>query len=275
MDIKSFLKSDIGLIVIAIIALYVIVTIFTSGFTGKLMTPMSDLNNLQPRSFPPLDQKHDGFPPLANPVVPEEIGLAMVYPQGEGVGDSDLDSNSFGRGSGNPGPLLTSYTTPESYGESSLTDPNGTKGAEQGARVLRISSTGNQMNFKPSDDSIKETYSSAYTDGEVPTGPQMLNGSKEIDYSDSFNPEAGLYIQTSPGQYGTVASCEITYPNVTKYQDFCITDGDIPYGKVVNGKVNPRLVSKWQSFTGDYSRDDALKGIDGLLYPSLNVMTTA
>jgi len=274
MDTSTFIEN-ISKIVLAVIVGYILLQLFKSKFTDKLVTPLSDLNNLQPRSFPPLTQKHDGFPTLADPVVPEEIGLAMAYPQGEGVGDSDLDTNSFGRGAQNPGPLLTNYSTPESYGESSLTDPNGTKGAEQGARVLRISSTGNQMVYKPSDDSISETYASAYTEGEVTSGPALLDPSKAMNYSDSYNPEDGLFIQTSPGQYGTVAPCEATYPNVTKYKDFCITDGDIPYGKVVNGKVNPRLVSRWQSFTGDYSRDEALKGIDGLLYPSLNVMTTA
>ena len=61
--------------------------------------------------------------------------------------------------------------------------------------------------------------------------------------------------------------------NIEKYGDFCITEVDIPYGQVVNGKVNPRLVSRWESYTGQYSRDAALEPIDGLLYPNLNVLT--
>jgi FkbM family methyltransferase len=43
--------------------------------------------------------------------------------------------------------------------------------------------------------------------------------------------------------------------------------------QIVNGKVNPRLVSRWQSYTGDYNREAALAPIDGLLYPTLNVLT--
>jgi hypothetical protein len=82
-----------------------------------------------------------------------------------------------------------------------------------------------------------------------------------------------LVIQTSPGQTSTLPNCEQTYPNVVKYKDFCITEGDIPYGQVVDGRVNPRLVSRWESYTGDYSREAALQNIDGVLYPELNVLT--
>ena len=174
-----------------------------------------------------------------------------------------------------PGPLLTDHVGPESYGESSLSDPTGTNGAEQGSRILKIKNTGNQLNYKPSDETNKINYAAAYSSGEVQEGFSLINNTKPVDYSDNFVPDDYLKIQTSPGQESTLPNCESTYPNVVKYNNFCITEGDIPYGKVVDGKVNPRLVSRWESFTGDYSREDALNPIDGVLYPNLNVLKAA
>ena len=244
---------------------------FKSGFTTDLSTPLDNLTDLQPQPFPTITKKTGNFPPLAKPVVPEEIGLAMVYPQGQGVGMSKLDSNSFYPG--NPGTLLSDYSIPQSYGESSLTDPDGTNGAQEGARVLRIGSTGSQVNYKPMDESIDQSFAAAYSDAQIQTGNTLINGAMDINYSDTYVPENNLVIQTSPGQKGTKTNCEKTYPNVVKYNDFCITEGDIPYGQVVDGKVNPRLVSRWESFTGDYSRDAALTPIDGVLYPNLAILT--
>ena len=190
----------------------------------------------------------------------------MLYPQGAGASMSKKDSNSFEPGS--PGPLLTDYTIPESYGESSLADPDGKLGADQGSRILTIGNLGSQLNFKPLDLAETGTYAAAYTGGEVQQSLRM-NNNEVINYSDSFDPSNSLNLQTSPGQQTSNNNCETTYPNVTKYNDFCITDGDIPYGQVVNGKVNPRLVSRWQSYTGIYSREDALAPIDGTMYPTL------
>jgi hypothetical protein len=226
----------------------------------------------QPGSFPKINEPVPGISNLAKPDVPEEIGLGMVYPQGDGVGMDKNDSNSFFPGK--PGALLTDHVGPESYGESSFADSNGTKGADQGCRVLRLNNTGNQMAFKPMDTNCEEVYAAAYTEGEVQKGNYLINGSQEMTYSDSFNPEDNLMIQTSPGQMSNLPNCEKTYPNVVKYGDFCITEGDIPYGQVIDGKVNPRLVSRWESFTGDYSRKDALNPIDGVLYPTLNMVTS-
>ena len=130
------------------------------------------------------------------------------------------------------------------------------------------------MNYKPGDYTSKNSFASAYSDGEVQV-TTFINGNVGIDYSDSFNPNDNLIIQTSPGQESTLDLCEKTYPGVVKYNNFCITKGDIPYGKIVNNEVNPRLVSRWESYTGDYSRENALQDIDGVLYPNLNVMTTS
>lgn len=256
----------ISLVIAVVIGVVVFFIYNKSPFKNVLISSENDRN--PPKEFTPLESETEIS--LAPPVVPEEIGLAMVYPQGAGASMSNTDSNSFEPTK--PGPLLTDYTTPESYGESSLTDPMGTNGASQGARILKIKNTGNQMAYKPVDESMNTTYASAYTDGEVQDGTTLINGAQEVNYSSSFNPEQNLKLQTSPGQQSNLPNCETTYPNVVKYNDFCITEGDIPYGQVVDNKVNPRLVSRWESFTGDYSRPAALEPIDGLLYPNLNVL---
>jgi len=267
----DFIKNN-PLVIIAIVVVIAIALYFInkSSFKSTLITPMDQLDNSQPKSFPPLSQDDEGGIHLEPPVVPEEIGLAMAYPQGVGVGMSKSDSNSFEPT--NPGPLLTDYTIPESYGESSLADP---KAASEGSRILKIKSTGNQMLYKPFDESMSSSFAPAYTSsGEVQnsSGSTLINGAQPVDYNSSFNPEENLKVQASPGQESTLSNCESTYPNVVKYGDFCITEGDIPYGQVIDGKVNPRLVSRWESFTGNYSREEALKPIDGLLYPNLNVL---
>ena len=130
------------LLLLGIVVAVVIYMVFfkKSGFNDRLIN--TNLTNGQPLSFPQLDK---GPLKLSNPDVPEEIGLTMPYPQGGGVGMDLNDSNSFYPNK--PGELLTNHVGPESYGESSLADPQGNKGAEQGARVLRIGSTGNQTNW--------------------------------------------------------------------------------------------------------------------------------
>jgi len=264
----------IFMVVIIAIGIFFLIqnTAAKSSFYGTLNNPPDTLvQGNQPMNFPKLNTPVQNIESLSPPDVPEEIGLGMVYPQGDGVGMSPTDSNSFYPG--NPGPLLTTFVNPESYGESSLTDPTGLNGSDQGARVLRIKNTGNQMGYKPLDMSMKSNFSAAYSDSEIQKGAMFINGSQEIKYDDPWNPEDNLLLQTSPGQQSNLTNCEQTYPNVVKYGDLCITEGDIPYGQVVDGKVNPRLVSRWESFTGDYSREAALNPIDGVLYPNLSVLT--
>jgi hypothetical protein len=267
---KTNIFIGVGIVLAFVIAFIVVHFGMKSSFNRDLNVPVSRLTQEQPLSFPSVSAPDTGGIELSNPVVPEEIGLAMIYPQGNGVAMSKSDSNSFYPS--NPGPLLTDHVGPESYGESSLSDPTGVNGANQGARVLKIKNTGSQQSFKPVDESLPINYASAYSDGEVQEGFTLINGAEPVNYSDSFKPNDNLKLQTSPGQESTIENCESTYPNVVKYNNFCITEGDIPYGQVVNGKVNPRLVSRWQSFTGDYSRDTALEPIDGVLYPNLNIL---
>ena len=262
------MKQNLIIILTLILILVVITGIIymsKSAFNRVLNGPV---NLKAVKSFPKINQQHGNFPPLEKPTVKEETGLAMVFPTGAGASMSNLDSNAFTPGK--PGPLLTNYTIPESYGESSLTDPSGNKGANQGARIIQMESAGNQLIFKPTDESENAVFSAAYHKGEVQTGNTHID-SKFINYSSSFKPEHNLTLQTSPGQESTLKNCESTFPRVEKYKDFCITEGDIPYGQIVNGKVNPRLVSRWESYTGDYSRKAALEPIDGLLYPTLNI----
>lgn len=265
----------ITIVLMSIVAIYCIATTLFKGnkFTGKLSVPPGTFTDQQPKSFPPIQQPQEKIFNLAKPDVPEEIGLAMAYPQGQGVGMSKDDSESFYPGK--PGPLLTTYKNPESYGESSLTDPSGVKGADQGCRVLRFTDTGDQMKYQPVDELNKAPFAAAFSKSEVQKGLAFVNGASPISYSDPFRPEDNLVIQTSPGQTSTLPNCEKTYPNVIKYGEACITEGDIPYGQVVDGKVNPRLVSRWESYTGDYSREAALNPVDGVLYPNLNILTTA
>ena len=274
----SFLKNPkvVAAIVFTVIAIIIGIIMFNrsskkSSFKRTLISPMNEIENNPPKEFTSLTKDTIDNISLEEPVVPEEIGLSMVYPQGSGVGMSKSDSNSFVPGK--PGPLLTDYTIPESYGESSLADPLGNNGAGQGSRILKIASTGSQLNYKPVDESLPINYAVAYGKGEVQDGDvALINNSKAVNYDEApYTPDNNLTLQTSPGQESTIPNCESTYPNVVKYNDFCITEGDIPYGQVIDGKVNPRLVSRWQSFTGDYSREEALDPIDGVLYPNLAI----
>jgi len=273
-DFMQYLKNPIfvgcALAVIFAIVLVVIMSNRKSTFKRTLITPANQIDATPPMKFTPLTEEDGGGIKLENPVVPEEIGLAMIYPQGAGASMSKSDSNSFEPTK--PGPLLTDYTIPESYGESSLSDPMGNNGAGQGARIIRIKNTGNQLAYKPVDESMMSTFAEAYGPGEVQDGSKLINGAQAVDYNNGYNPDINLKLQASPGQSSNLPNCETTYPNVVKYNDLCITEGDIPYGQVVDGKVNPRLVSRWESFTGDYSREAALQPIDGVLYPNLNVL---
>ena len=265
--IKKIPQPVIIAAAVAIVLLVVFMMFNRSTFKATLITPPEQIDNSQPGSFPPLEEPKNNEINLEKPVVPEEIGLAMLYPQGQGVGMSKKDSDSFGI----PNVLLTSYTTPESYGVSSVVDSNA---AYESSRIIKIKNTGNQMSFKPVDESTKSTFAGAYNQADVQIGGDntLINGTLNLDYNDKpFNPEQNLKLQASPGQQSTLPNCESTFPNVVKYNDMCITQGDIPYGQEVDGKVNPRLVSRWESYTGDYSREDALQDTDGLLYPNLNV----
>ena len=292
MGILNIFKNN-NILIIAILVISVLIGLLSyyaikdnkSSFNEDLQVPLEQLSEEQPKKFPVLetpietpkvkvtenDYQNYDFKQLVKPDVPEEIGLSMVYPQGQGVGMNKSDSNSFT--TSKPGPLLSDHITPESYGASSLSDPYGNNGSSEGARIIQLNNAGNQLNYKPVDETENDKFAVAYNTGEITSGPVFVSGS-EMNYNDQFIPEQQLKLKVAPGQQGT-ANCEETYPNVVKYNGSCITKGDIPYGKVVNGEVNPRLVSRWESYTGNYSRENALSPIDGTMYPTLNVTTVA
>lgn len=195
--------------------------------------------------------------------IPEEIGLAMKYPQGSGVAMDKEDSNSFTPTK--PGPLLSDHMIPEAYGDSSYA------GHLENSRIIKLKDTGNQDNFKPYDSSEESVFAEAYNNNTKPVhiGNAFVNGASPIDYSSHFSPEKSMVLESAAGTMSTTGNCEKRYPAVEHYAGHCITEGDIPYGKVVNGKVNPRLVSRWESYTGNYSTAEALEPYDGSLYPKL------
>ena len=206
--------------------------------------------------------------PLVGPVRRDEIGLGLFHPDGMGAGMNRDDSNSL---SPIPDTLLTNYTTPEAIGESSMLwispqTPN--------CRIIKLDNTGNQEEFLPTDMYYTKMYSNAYTSGE-----NTLRG--ELNYNTSYDPESSLSLECSPGQYnipfmGTENAvkppCEDTYPRAVRYnlngKTMCITSGDIPYGEVLNGRVNPRLIDRWQNYTNRYNAQEVTRG-NGLLYPKI------
>ena len=93
-NFKSPWVIGIAIVVLTIIILFFSGAFKKSGFKTTLITPMDQIEPIPPMKFSPLSQKIDGIS-LAQPVVPEEIGLAMLYPQGAGASMSKKDSNSF------------------------------------------------------------------------------------------------------------------------------------------------------------------------------------
>jgi hypothetical protein len=235
----SSIKMNYVLGAIVIFIVLIIISSKSNFYDTIDSTGNRSFTDRQPKSFSPVAVKPD---------IPEEIGLAMAYPQGVGVGMDSADSNSFAPSA--PGPLLVNYVNPESYGESSYLSQT-----PSATRVIRLKSTGNQSQFKPVDLAEKETF---------------INGNTPLDYADSFDIQSNLTLESAPGHEGK--NCETTFPRVVKYKGQCITEGDIPYGTTVDGKVNPRLVSRWESYTGKYSTSDALSPADGVLYPSVGTL---
>ena len=251
------------LIILLVLAVIVYKLNEKSNFNVDLVS--SKYTNDQPMSFTPLTSPIGKNIPLASPTVPEEIGLGYVYPQGAGSAMSPFDSDSFAPGN----TLLTQHLVPQSYGDSNFIDPV----FNDGSKIIKLRSAGQQDKFKPMDSNIECTFASHKQPKlEVAAGSTtMIPGNEYINYSDSFKPEDHLKIQNSPGKEAMVSPCEDTYPRAINVGKYCVTAGDIPYGQVVNGRVNPRLVSRWESYTGKYNPQEALQGIDGTLYPRLAI----
>jgi hypothetical protein len=245
------MKKEVIIIVVALFALYLYANL--SKFNNTIYG--GPINEDTPRRI------IDTNPMIPPADIPEEEGFPLY---GSGIGMSDKDSQSF-VGSNE---LLTDYKNPESYGESSLNDPFGTEGAIAGSRIIKIKNVGSQTNFKPMDESQRSFKAGAYNSPEVQSGKALLNENTRMVYTDSYIPSNNLNLETSPG-HDTTGTCESMLPRNVKYGDHCITVGDIPYGEIVNGMVNPRLVDRSQFFMGDYDPKQVLAPDNGLLYPTL------
>ena len=178
---------------------------------------------------------------LAIPPVKEEIGLAQVYPQGSGVAMSSENSKGLP-----PDLKLDDHNYPEAYGQSSL--GNRKMQFTDGMKILSVKTTGKQDN-----------YSGLYFNDDylnVSDGPE-------------FQIEQLMQVETIPGkQFNNNDIPEQSYPATLQYKNNFIIDGDIPYGETVNGKINPRLLSRWEYYTNQYNAKEKLSQ-SGLLYPKV------
>lgn len=189
-----------------------------------------------------LSQKKSTFLPpfpvgtthVPEPVLREEVG-SQAYPQGHGVGMNISDSNALP-----PKKVLLMSNTelPQAYGESSLADGMGKKGTSDGCRVLELKSMGNQDMFKPfSKGANNHTFVS----------PKDI-----ISYGSDWRPsKEGLRLACSAGKSAPNTPCQDWLPNNFKVDGVCVTAGDLPYDNP--NLPNPRMVSRPEFFTGDFS----------------------
>jgi hypothetical protein len=189
--------------------------------------------------------------------VPEE-GAYPIY--GSGASMDRNDSNVL-LSDTEVGPLHLEFKNNESIGESPYTDKNG-------SRIVKIKSTGNQTLFKGIDENEKNHYLATDNLNEISSGNYLLKNEKNIDYSSDYLPTENIKLESSPGYYTNSDICENTYPRNIKNKNTCILEGDIPYGEIVNGKVNPRLLSRYEYLTGDYDPYSKINKT-GNLYPVL------
>lgn len=281
-NVRGFVKNNPEVVfscVLGIIVIIVYLTTFSSfkqiqtpiDITQELIQPQ--LENRMPEfnytSIPKVNNKpvkHEQHIELDPPTVKEEIGLGIKYPQGQGVAMSPSDSNTFALP--NPNALLSKHNVPQANGISNYADLTGTLGANEGAKIIKLVNTGVQNKFKPQDEDFRYpgTYSSAYdTDNTIYVTP----GSVEINYNDSFEPEKQLKLTSSAGKESKTADCAEYFPANIKLEDICISKVDLPYGKIINNQVNPRLVSRWESYTNNYNPEEALSLADGNMYPKI------
>jgi hypothetical protein len=197
---------------------------------------------------------------LLKPDVPEEDGFPLY---GGGVSMDRNDSDVLISTNDN-GPLHTSLLKNESIGESMYTD-------QFGSRIVKIKNTGSQSNFKGFDESESTNYSAAYNNNTlVQTGYNFINNNTFINYGDDFVPDNNILTEGSPGSMTATPNCEQTLPRTTKSGDYCLSDVDLPYKEVTNGKVNPRLVSRWESYTGMYDPQAVINDShSGNLFPKV------
>jgi hypothetical protein len=261
---KRILISGI-IVVIGVVLFLLYYYVLKSGFNNVLN---GNVNDLVPKIFPELvsppkenvivtpndpsgivsgvpSQEQRITPPKAD--IPEEAGFPIY---GKGVSTDPLDSNVF-ESENVSGKLHVEYPQNESFGESMYSD-------QYGSRIIKLKNTGSQLSFKGLDESQRKYVSGAYGKEGIQFGYTLMGNG--IDYSSTFDPKNGLKLEASPGSYSLSSECESTYPNTVLSNGACLTAGDIPYDSIVNGKVNPRLVSRWESYTGNYNPQEVLQG---------------
>ena len=186
-------------------------------------------------------------------LLPPDVAEERAFPlYGDGVSMDRADSNII-QNSKNLGPLHTSFKVRESSGESSFTE-------NINSRIIKIKNAGKQNIFNGFEEVF---YPAAFINNTF-----LNNKFVSSNQYDDYNPNDNLILESSPGSVNCnqQVNCESTYPKVVNFNGMCLTEGDIPYEQIVNGKVNPRLVSRWESFTGDYDPNKIILN-NGLLYP--------
>lgn len=260
-----------AVVIIGIVLFLLYHFLLKSGFNNVLN---GDINDSVPKIFPDLvlppkenviiapndtsvsllgdsSKEQRILPPKAD--IPEEAGF-NIY--GKGSSTDPMDSNVF-QSENVPGSLHVEYPQNESFGESMYSD-------SFGSRIIKLKSAGSQSGFKGLDESQNKYVSGAYGMEGVQSGYTLMGNG--VNYSSDFIPKTGLKLEASPGSYSLSSECESTYPNTVLSNGACLTAGDIPYDSIVNGKVNPRLVSRWESYTGSYDPQEVLKG-NSTLFP--------
>ena len=270
-DKRILITGSIVVIALVLFLLYYF-NILKSGFNNVLN---GTINESVPKIFPELilppkennpiitpndpsggfsgvpSQEQRIIPPKAD--IPEEAGFPIY---GKGVSTDPNDSNVF-ESENVPGKLHTEYPENDSFGESMYSD-------QFGSRIIKLKNAGSQLAFKGLDESQKKYVAGAYGKEGIQSGYTLMGNG--ISYSSDFNPKQNLKLEASPGSYSLSNECESTYPNTVLSNGACLTAGDIPYDSVVNGKVNPRLVSRWESYTGSYDPQEVLRN-NSTLFP--------
>jgi hypothetical protein len=271
----NFKKIDKRVLILIILIVGILLLLYFYVFKSSFNNVINgNINDSSPRMFPELvpppkeniviapndtsvsllgnsSQEQRILPPKAD--IPEEAGFPIY---GKGVSTDTMDSNIF-VSENVPGKLHVEYPQNESFGESMYSD-------QFGSRIIKLKNAGTQSQFKGLDESQNKYVSGAYGMGGVQSGYTLMGNG--VNYSSDFIPKNGLKMEASPGSYSLSNECESTYPNTVLSNGACLTAGDIPYDSVVNGKVNPRLVSRWESYTGNYNAEEVLKG-NSTLFP--------
>jgi len=238
------MKYSYILLVFLVLLLLFIFTQKKSGFNDVLDGQINTITPIIPDSYNTCSNDIS----LLRPDVPEERAFPLY-----GAGASmDRDDSNTTANINKSDSLHTLFKVNESIGESPFSQ-------NINSRIIKIKDVGKQNMFNAFE---KNFYTAAFVNNTI------LDNKKFVTQQyDDYNPSNNLLLESSPGSVNnSEVNCESTYPKVVNFNGMCLTEGDIPYEQIVNGKVNPRLVSRWESFTGQYDPNQVLL-TNGLLYP--------